>query len=173
MFSGACAGIVSHRRLFAPICFSGLRAARAKCRAATGRLQACSCKSFNGRRVGRHRGHHHVRVPEAVGNSSKIALAARPLLATLRKQTRITWEHSHVDKAGWRRDLDGMELMCQAVSVNSLGCSGAEEGPGTQIIQIQNEKIAEVVLGAPDPLRGFGQRGRCKPFAGVCAIEKA
>jgi len=166
--SGACAGIVFTGCCCADSAFGFARGAQqGAARPPAGSKHAPVI--INGRRVVAVDVHSHVRVPEAWelvkdrigrdGHYGDAAQANPDNLGNIR----------NVDKR--LADLDVMGIDVQAVSVNPWWYWADEDLAG-KIIQIQNEKIAELCAAHPDRFVGLGSVALQHPSLAVAQIEE-
>jgi aminocarboxymuconate-semialdehyde decarboxylase len=124
---------------------------------------------INGRRVSVIDVHSHVRVPEAwdlvkdrigrEGHYGDMAQANPDNLGNIR----------NVDKR--LADLDSMGIDVQAVSINPFWY-WADEDLARKLIQVQNEKIAEMCAAHPDRFVGLGSVALQHPALAVEQIEE-
>ena len=166
--SGACAGIVFTGCCCADSAFGFARGAQqSAARPPAGSKHAPVI--INGRRVVVIDVHSHVRVPEAWdlvkdrigrdGHYGDAAQANPDNLGNIR----------NVDKR--LADLDVMGIDVQAVSVNPWWY-WADEDLARKIIQIQNEKIAELCVAHSDRFVGLGSVALQHPSLAVAQIEE-
>ena len=164
--SGAAAGIA-----FAGCCADSTRGFAA--RRPQSAAQAASSKRapvmINGRRVPVIDVHSHVRVPEAwelvkdrigrEGRYGDMAQANPDNIGNIR----------NVEKR--LADLDAMGIDVQAVSINPFWY-WADEDLARKLIQVQNEKIAELCAAHPDRFVGLGSVALQHPALAVEQIEE-
>jgi aminocarboxymuconate-semialdehyde decarboxylase len=151
--SGATAGLV----------FTGCCCAQPALGFARGAMQSAAAPSAGGKRrevlVGGRRAtvidvHAHVRVPEA-WNLVKDRIAREGRAGDVQQASPDGPGNIHNDAEKRLADMDEMGIDTQVVSVNPFWY-WADEGLSRDVIQIQNEKIAELCSAHPKRFAGFG-----------------
>jgi len=98
--------------------------------------------------------HAHVRVPEA-WNLVKDRIAREGRAGDAQQASPDGPSNIHNDAGKRLADMDEMGIDTQVVSVNPFWY-WADEGLSRDVIQIQNEKIAELCSAHPKRFAGFG-----------------